>query len=193
MARATAKCGPGCAPGAWVGNPAMAPAYLDDESRQRFFNPMVTIHWNGDSIEVEGFEFTFRSLLGAGDCDGLEHDPNGCLGALVPRSPLISTAALPADGRFESDLHASLRNVMVDEPTLGTKVNASIRLSHVADFVYSLTRFPGNPFLGAGQTAVSAAAERGRHVFNDRSTQCQTGHHAPSARRTSSTGPTPRR
>ena len=176
-----AECGSGSAPGACVGNPAMAPADLDDDSRQRFFNPMVTIHWNGDRIEVEGFEFTFRSLLGAGDCDGLEHDPNGCLGALVPRSPLISTAALPADGRFESDLHASLRNVMVDEPTLGTKVNASIRLSHVADFVYSLTRFPRNPFLGAGETAVSAAAERGRHVFNDRSTRCATCHNGPSA------------
>src|SRR5439155_4299955 len=93
----------------------------------------------------------------------------------------LSTPALPADGRFDSDLHASLRNVLVDEPTLGTKVNASIRLSHVADFVYSLTRFPRNPFLGAGQTAVSAAAERGRHVFNDRSTQCATCHNGPSA------------
>src|SRR5262249_58964091 len=41
-------------------------------ARDRYFNPMGSTHWNGDRDEVEDFEFTFRDLLGASDCDGNE-------------------------------------------------------------------------------------------------------------------------
>lgn len=52
----------------------------------KFLNPMLTVHWNGDRDEVEDFEFTFRSLMGGGDCDGVEDLPDKCIGALVMRS-----------------------------------------------------------------------------------------------------------
>jgi hypothetical protein len=131
-------------------------------------------------MEVEAFEFTFRQLLGAGDCDGFEHDPATCFGALLPRSLLTSSAVVPQDGRFEADLGAPLRNLMVDEPTLGKAVNASVRLTHMADFVYSLSRFPRNPFLGEDGSAISEAAQRGRRIFADGSTQCAQCHDGPS-------------
>jgi DNA-binding beta-propeller fold protein YncE len=178
-----AECGSGSAPSACHYDPNdddKFPPHLSADDRHRFFNPMMTVHWNGDRMEVEGFEFTYRSLLGAGDCDGEEHNPNKCLGALVPRSLLISTATIGGDGVFEGDLRSTLRNIMVDEPTLGKPVNASIRLTHMADFVYSLTRFPRNPFLGDGDAAISDAAERGRRIFNDPAIQCASCHNGPS-------------
>ena len=42
---------------------------------------------NGDRDEVEDFEFTLRELLGASDCDGNEHSPETCVGALIDRRP----------------------------------------------------------------------------------------------------------
>jgi hypothetical protein len=178
-----AECGSGSAPSACRYDPNdddKFPPHLSADDRRRFFNPMMTVHWNGDRMEVEGFEFTYRSLLGAGDCDGQEHNPNGCLGALIPRSLLVSTATVGGAGIFEGDLRSTLRNLMVDEPTLGKPVNASIRLTHMADFVYSLTKFPRNPFLGDGGGAVSEAAVRGRRIFNDPATQCASCHNGPS-------------
>lgn len=182
-----AECGSGSAPGAChyeVTDDSKFPPHLGSADRQRFFNPMMTVHWNGDRMEVEGFEFTYRMLLGAGDCDGTEHIPDKCLGALLPRSLLISTATIyaglsPTDSRFEGDLRSPLRNIMVDEPTLGKPVNATVRLTHMADFVYSLTKFPRNPFLGESGTP-SEAAERGRRLFNDPKTACASCHNGPS-------------
>jgi hypothetical protein len=162
-------------------NPDAIPAHLDGADAARFFNPMITVHWNGDRMEVEGFEFTYRSLLGAGDCDGLEHEPDKCMGALLPRSLLVSTATIPADGSMDGDLRSPLRNVMVDEPTLGKEVNATVRLTHMADFVYSLTAFPRNPSLGPGGANRSEAAQRGRRIFNDGTTKCASCHNGPGA------------
>jgi DNA-binding beta-propeller fold protein YncE len=176
-----AACGTGSGPGACRHAQDMAPPHLSAADASRYFNPMISVHWNGDRMEVEGFEFTYRSLLGAGDCDGLEHDPDGCLGALLPRSLLTSTATVPDDGPFEGDLRAPLRNVMVFEPTLGREVNASVRLTHMADFVYSLTRFPRNPFLGDDGSSPADAARRGREVFNDTLVSCAFCHSGPSA------------
>jgi len=178
-----AECGTGSGPGACVADPSMVPPHLTGEARARYFNPMLSVHWNGDRMEVEAFEFTYRGLMGAGDCDGLEHDPESCLGALIPRSLQISTAVIPFASGLEADLDESLRNVMVDEPTLGHPVNASVRLSHMADFTYSLTAFPRNPFLGADGNSPSEAAERGRLLFNDESTGCASCHNGPSASR----------
>ena len=179
-----AECGTGSGPGACAYGPnedAKYPAHVTSaEERARFFNPMGTVHWNGDRMEVEGFEFTYRALLGAGDCDGLEHDPDKCLGGLLPRSLSASTARVSPDGSFDGDLRLSLRNVMIQEPTLGREVNASVRLTHMADFVYSLTRFPRNPNLAVGTTP-SEAAVRGRSVFNDQLVRCGQCHNGPSA------------
>jgi hypothetical protein len=175
-----AECGSGSGPGACVGNPDFTPQHLrGTPDGDRYFNPMVSVHWNGDRMEVEGFEFTYRSLLGAGDCDGLEHDPDGCLGALVPRSLLASTAMLPRSGPFEGDLRSTLRNVMIHEPTLDKPVNATVRLTHMADFVYSLTRFPRNPRLGEDGGSPSTAAGRGRAIFNDTTVNCAFCHRGP--------------
>jgi len=181
-----AECGTGSGPGACAFDPnddSKFPPHLSPDERTRYFNPMLSVHWNGDRMEVEGFEFTYRQLLGAADCDGFEHDPNGCLGALVPRSPLISTATLPFNLGYEGDMQRTLRNVMVYEPTMDKEVNASVRLTHMADFTYSLTAFPKNPFLGSDGASPSAAAERGRLIFNDESTGCASCHNGPAATR----------
>jgi hypothetical protein len=124
-----------------------------------WFNPMLTVHWNGDRDEVEDFEHTFRSLMGAGDCDAAE-DVSTCEGALVQRAPETSTD--PAD--VHDDLGAPNRNI-----TAGGKI-VGIRLSHMADFVYSLTDFVRNP------NVPDDAAERGRRIFNDPKTGCTTCH-----------------
>jgi hypothetical protein len=178
-----AECGSGSGPGACVADQSMIPPHLTGEDRQRYFNPMLTVHWNGDRMEVEAFEFTYRQLLAAGDCDGAEHDPEKCLGALIPRSLQISTATVPFNAGFEGDLQSTLRNIVVDEPTLGKPVNASVRLSHMADFTYSLTAFPKNPFLGTDGVSPSQAAQRGRLIFNDESTTCASCHNGPATSR----------
>src|SRR5678815_1305463 len=72
---------------------------------------------------------------------------------------------------------------MVAEPTLAKDVNASVRLTHMADFTYSLTKFPKNPNLGTDGASPSEAAERGRLLFNDESTGCASCHNGPGAGR----------
>ena len=106
----------------------------------KFLNPMVTVHWNGDRDEVEDFEHTYRSLMGAGDCDGVEDLPDKCIGALVMRS----NVAKPQE--VAPDLGPSNRGL-------------SPRLDHMADYVYSLTSFVRNPNLDGGP---SADGRRGR-------------------------------
>ncbi len=124
----------------------------------RFMNPMMTVHWNGDRDEVEDFEFTFRSLMGAGDCDGVEDLPDKCIGALVMRS----NVAKPQEAN--PDLGAQNRGL-------------SPRLDHMADYVYSLTSFVRNPNLAAGP---SADAVEGAKIFFSSTTRCAECHNGPS-------------
>ena len=73
-----------------------------EERRRRprkFLNPMMTVHWNGDRDEVEDFEFTYRSLMGAGDCDGVEDLADKCIGALVMRSNVAKPQELSPGSR----------------------------------------------------------------------------------------------
>jgi DNA-binding beta-propeller fold protein YncE len=142
-------------------NPQMIPPNVPPADRDRYFNPMLTVHWNGDRDEVEDFEHTYRSLLGAGDCDGIEFTPS-CQGALIQRSADTSTD--PAD--VDADLGSPNRNIR--GPLTG--MNVGVRLTHMADFVYSLTEFPKNP------NPATPAVERGRRIFNDPATQCTTCH-----------------
>ncbi|MCW5892093.1 MAG: hypothetical protein KIT14_16335 [bacterium] len=148
--------------------PQMIPPNVAPADRERWFNPMLTVHWNGDRDEVEDFEFTYRSLLGAGDCDGFEDVgtgdvATGCMGALIQRNSLTTTD--PVD--VNPDLGAPNRNLrgIVDPSKI-----VGIRLSHMADFVYSLTEFPRNP------NQPDEAAERGRRIFNDPQTRCAQCH-----------------
>ena len=113
--------------------PAMIPPNVAGPDRERYFNPMLTVHWNGDRDEVEDFEHTYRELLGAGDCDGVEDILDACLGALVQRSSLTSSDP--------TDVHGALGppNRNLRGPRTGKIVG--IRLTHLADFVYSLAEF----------------------------------------------------
>ena len=156
-------------------NADLVPPNVPAEDRERYFNPMLTVHWNGDRDEVEDFEHTYRQLLGAGDCDGIEDlndRPWTCRRTrrrATAWARSCSAAASPRRTRSTSnpDLGAPNRN-------LRGKVDPSkivgIRLSHMADFVYSLTEFPTNPNLP------DAAAERGRQLFNDPQTKCAECH-----------------
>jgi DNA-binding beta-propeller fold protein YncE len=125
----------------------------------KFLNPMMTVHWNGDRDEVEDFEFTFRSLMGAGDCDGVEDLADKCIGALVMRSNVAKPQEL------SPDLGLSNRGL-------------SPRLDHMADYVYSLTSFVRNPNL---YPAPSADAEAGAGVFFSSTARCAECHDGPSA------------
>jgi YVTN family beta-propeller protein len=129
--------------------------------RANYFNPMGSTHWNGDRDEVEDFEFTLRELLGASDCDGNEHSPETCVGALILR-------------RFVAD-PADVRVDLSPEPNR----HRSARLDHLGDYVYSLTVFPRNPNLGAGGVAPSDAAKRGRSLFDDPVVHCSFCHASP--------------
>ncbi len=143
-----AKCRPGAATD--VPNNVVEP--------ERFFNPMMTVHWNGDRDEVEDFEFTFRSLLGGGDCDGVEHLPDKCIGALVMRS----NVARPQE--VNPDLGDGNRGL-------------SPRLDHMADYVYSLNSFVRNPNLYGGPSPDAVA---GRDIFNSAAVRCAECHDGPS-------------
>ncbi len=138
------------------------PPNIQGADRQRWFNPMMTVHWNGDRDEVEDFENTFRQLMGSGDCDTVEDKVDTCLGALIQRSRFSSSDPVDVD----SDLGRPNRNIR------GPKTNklAGIRLTHMADFVYSLTSFVRNP------NTPTAASEHGRKIFNDPTTQCANCH-----------------
>src|SRR5207237_779716 len=149
----------GGTPGFCRMNPQMIPPNVPAADRDRYFNPMLTVHWNGDRDEVEDFEHTFRSLMGSGDCDAAE-DVSTCQGALIQRSSLTSTD--PAD--VNDDLSAPNRNLRANGKNVG------VRLTHVADFAYSLTDFVRNP------NPPHAAAERGRQIFNDPQTHCTSCH-----------------
>ena len=124
----------------------------------KFLNPMMTVHWNGDRDEVEDFEFTFRSLMGAGDCDGVEDLPDKCIGALVMRSNVAKPQEL------SPDLGPSNRGL-------------SPRLDHMADYVYSLTSYVRNPNLGGGP---SAEAAEGAKIFFSSVARCAECHNGPS-------------
>lgn len=139
----------------------MVPPNIPEAERERYFNPMLTVHWNGDRDEVEDFEHTYRSLLGAGDCDGVEFAA-GCQGGLIQRSPDTSVDPMDVNG----DLGAPNRNIRgaVYDKIVG------IRLTHMADFVYSLTDFVKNP------NPATEATERGRQIFNDPQTKCASCH-----------------
>ena len=142
--------------------PDMIPPNVQGTDRDRYFNPMLTVHWNGDRDEVEDFEHTFRSLMGAGDCDSAE-DISTCQGALVQRSALTSTDPVDVNGD-ECAPNRNLRGKNDPSKIVG------IRLTHMADFVYSLTEFVRNP------NQPTDASERGRKIFNDPKTQCTSCH-----------------
>ena len=148
--------------------PELVPPNIPASARADYFNPMLTVHWNGDRDEVEDFEHTFRSLLGSGDCDGAEYS-DACQGGLVQRSPRTSVDPLDVPG----DLEGPTRNLRGPGGA-----NVGIRLTHVADFVYSLTDFPRNP-----NRPDDPAAERGRAIFDDPATQCASCHNGPAAGR----------
>src|SRR5439155_11023027 len=143
----------------------LVPPNIPAADRGRYFNPMLTIHWNGDRDEVEDFEHTLRSLMGAGDCDGQEdvNGARGCLGALVQANPATSTD--PVD--VNDDLAAPNRNL---RGALHPDQIVGVRLTHLADFVYSLTEFVRNPH------QPDAVTERGRLLFNDPQTRCARCH-----------------
>jgi DNA-binding beta-propeller fold protein YncE len=144
-------------------DPSTIPPNVPAADRDRWFNPMLTIHWNGDRDEVEDFENTFRSLQGAGDCDAAEHAANTCMGGLVQRS--IFTSMDPVD--IHPDEGPPNRNL---RGKLHPEWNVGIRLTHLADFVYSLTDFVRNP------NPPGPSVERGRRIFNDPQTKCVTCH-----------------
>jgi hypothetical protein len=133
----------------------------DPDVQKNYFNPMGSTHWNGDRDEVEDFEFTARELLGASDCDGNEHTPEVCVGALIIRRFVANPQDVRVDLSREPNRHRSAR------------------LDHLADYVYSLTEFPRNPNLGAGGSTPSASAQRGRLLFNDPVVKCSFCHKSP--------------
>ncbi|MFQ5666044.1 MAG: carboxypeptidase regulatory-like domain-containing protein [Candidatus Binatia bacterium] len=165
-----AACGSGSPLMTCQANPAFVPVNSPAvaAAQERFFNPMGTIHWNADRDEVEDFEFTFRSLMGAGDCDGNEHLPNKCIGALIMRSNTTD----PVDAN--PDLGAPNRAIP------GASGIAGIRLTHLADYVYSVAEFVRNPNIGKDGEAISFAARRGRAIFNDPRVGCARCHNGPS-------------
>ena len=145
-------------------SPTVPPNITDPVNRARYFNPMGSTHWNGDRDEVEDFEFTYRELLGASDCDGREDDPQVCVGGVLVRSFVADPVELRADLSPEPNRHSTGR---------------SGRLDHLGDYVYSLTQFVRNPNLGSDGNTPSAAAERGRLLFNDPSVKCSSCHNGP--------------
>jgi carboxypeptidase family protein/processive rubber oxygenase RoxA-like protein len=107
-------------------------------------------------------------LQGAGDCDGNEHLPTKCIGALVMRAFTTDPA------ETNDDLGAPNRAIP------GTSGIAGIRLTHMADYVYSESEYVRNPNIGAQGEALSFSAMRGRAIFNDARVGCAQCHNGPS-------------
>ena len=142
-----------------LAKPGTIPSNIRASARADYFNPMGSIHWNGDRDEVEDFEFAFREVLGASDCDGNEHAPDTCVGALALRRFVADPVEMSADLFPEPNRHRSLR------------------LDHLGDFVYTLRDFVKNPHLPPTQ-APSAAMERGRALFTDPIVRCSVCHNS---------------
>jgi hypothetical protein len=136
-------------------NPAVA-------GSDQFFNPMGTVHWDGDRDEVEDFENTIRSLMGSGDCEGSEELLEKCYGGLIMRNSTLE----PVD--VNADLGAPNRG-------LGP------RLNHLADYVYAVSSFITNPNLDKHGDPIDPAAVRGLEIFNDSLVGCAGCHFGPSA------------
>jgi YVTN family beta-propeller protein len=158
-----ADCGSPATSGACQSDPRFRPDWNPAVAAapERFFNPMGTIHWNGDRDEVEDFEHTIRSLMGAGDCDGAEDVIEKCFGGLIMRNSTLEPVDVNAD---------------LAEPNRGL----GPRLDHLADYVYSVSHFVRNPHFDARGGALDPAAERGRQIFNDPVVGCAGCHNGPS-------------
>ena len=151
-----------------VADPATVPPHVLPADRHRWFNPMQTAHWDGDRDEVEDFEQTLRSLQGAGDCDGLEH-LRSCVGALVQRDVAMTSERPRVNSAGQHDVEPALAAPNRHLPgEAGGEVG--VRLTHLADFVYSLTTFAANP------NRPSEASERGRALFVDPVVGCAGCH-----------------
>ena len=156
-----------CGEGVPLGTCRADPAYVPDwnpavaAARERYFNPMGTIHWNGDRDEVEDFEHTVRSLMGSGDCEGSEELVDKCFGGLIMRNSTLEPVDVNPD---------------LGEPNRGL----GPRLNHLADYVYSVSKFVRNPNLNEAGDPLDPAAERGRKIFNDPVVGCAGCHFGPS-------------
>lgn len=157
-----ADCGSPATSGACQADPRFVPDWNPAVAAapERFFNPMGTIHWNGDRDEVEDFEHTIRSLMGAGDCEGAEDVVEKCYGGLLMRNSTLEPVDVNAD---------------LAEPNRGL----GARLDHLADYVYSVSRFVRNPNLDARGEPLDPSAERGRVIFNDPVVGCAGCHNGP--------------
>lgn len=156
-------CGADLPLGSCVADPRFVPGWNPAvaASPSAFFNPMGTVHWNGDRDEVEDFENTVRSLMGSGDCEGSEDLIEKCFGGLIMRNSTLEPV----------DVHADLAAL---NRGLGP------RLNHLADYVYSVSQFVRNPNLDDDGMPLDAAAERGRELFNDPVVGCAGCHRGPS-------------
>jgi DNA-binding beta-propeller fold protein YncE len=142
------------------------PAFIPDwnpavAGSDQFFNPMGTIHWNGDRDEVEDFENTVRSLMGSGDCEGSEELVEKCFGGLIMRNSTLE----PVD--VNADLGAPNRGL-------------GARLNHLADYVYTVSSFIKNPNRDEDGEPLDPAAVRGLAIFNDSLVGCAGCHFGPS-------------
>ncbi len=161
---ADSDCGVAVPLGTCIADPRFIPSWNPAvaASPGAFFNPMGTVHWNGDRDEVEDFENTVRSLMGSGDCEGSEDLLEKCYGGLIMRNSTL----VPVD------VHADLASL---NRGLGP------RLNHLADYVYSVSDFVRNPNLRDDGTPIDVAAERGRELFNDSVVGCAGCHRGPSS------------
>jgi hypothetical protein len=129
---------------------------------------MLTIHWNGDRDEVEDFEFTFRSLQGSGDCDGVEDIPTACMGALVPARLGDDERAAAHEQRRQGDVEPT--SAAEPEPPGDERLERR-RAAHARGglrlLAHRLREEPEQP---------NDATERGRAIFSDPLTRCAECH-----------------
>ncbi len=151
-----------CGDGAYCkANPSMIPPNVTGADRERYFNPMLTVHWNGDRDEVEDFEHTYP-----------QPDGRGRLRRRRAHRHLRGGADPAERAHHERRRWTSTRTSPRRTGTSAAAggANVGIRLTHMADFVYSLTEFPVNP------NGPSPAAQRGARLFNDSQTHCASCH-----------------